>query len=158
MDTKFFRAGVGTVIYNSNKQIVWFERAVFPVGVWQFQQGGIDSGEEIEATLWRELREEVGLTEDNIAKVTEYGPWTIHLYPDEFLLSKKPEHRDRLGQAHKWFFIELKEGTVIDLSKATEAEFSAHEWTDFDTVISKTDPSKRPVYEELRDFFLREIC
>ena len=44
IDTRFFRAGVGTVIYNSKGQVAWFERAQNPVGVWQFQQGGIDLG------------------------------------------------------------------------------------------------------------------
>ena len=66
---RYFRAGVGTVIYREDGQLAWFKRAKYPIGIWQFQQGGIDLGETIETTLWRELREEVGLTAEDIAQI-----------------------------------------------------------------------------------------
>ena len=40
MPTRFFRAGVGTVIYNDKEEIVIFKRAQPPVGLWELQQGG----------------------------------------------------------------------------------------------------------------------
>jgi putative (di)nucleoside polyphosphate hydrolase len=153
VDTKFFRAGVGTVIYNQERKVLWFKRAYFPVGVWQFQQGGINCGEDMESTLWRELYEEVGLTKNSFTHCAEYPHWTVHAYSEEFLNAKPAEHRNRLGQIHRWFFLQIKEDVQIDLAQATDQEFSDYEWTDFDTAIQKTDPSKQPVYSELKEFF-----
>lgn len=157
MKNKFFRAGVGTVIYTNNNEVLWFKRAHFPADIWQFQQGGIDSGEIVETTLWRELHEEVGLTKDTIEQVTEYHRWTVHAYSKEILENSENPRPDQLGQVHRWFFLRLKEGLEIDLKNATENEFSAWEWTDFDTVVSRTSEHKRPVYEELRDFYNQNL-
>lgn len=78
MATRYFRAGVGTVIYNDAGQIAIFKRVQPPVGIWELQQGGIDSGEVPEETLWRELHEEVGIIKDDIEHITSVPGWTIY--------------------------------------------------------------------------------
>ena len=78
IDTRFFRAGVGTVIYNSAGEVAIFERAQNPIGAWQFQQGGIDLGEDFTTTLWRELSEEIGLKEIDFHTMNEYPNWTLY--------------------------------------------------------------------------------
>lgn len=72
LETRYFRAGVGTVIYNAAGRVVHFERTQNPAGMWQFQQGGIDLDEQPADTLWRELAEEVGLTKEDFDDVHEY--------------------------------------------------------------------------------------
>lgn len=153
IDTRFFRAGVGTVIYNQIGEVALFERAQYPVGVWQFQQGGIDLGEDIETTLWRELKEEVGLTPNDFSQITLLPHWTVYQDPD----SVEDTSKSRLGQAHRWFFLELKPGKDIDLSQATKIEFSAYRWCSFVEAIAATDDLKKHVYQALETYFLTHI-
>lgn len=153
MSTRFFRAGVGTVIYNEAGEIALFKRASPPVGVWELQQGGIDSGEAPSDTLWRELMEEVGLSRDDVALVTPMEELTVYNRPEALI-----NHSDRLlGQAHQWFFLKLKSGIEIDVRKATEQEVSEFMWTNFENAISLCDDRKKHVYEKLDTFFRTEI-
>lgn len=153
VNTRFFRAGVGTIIHNRAGQVTLFERATNPVGIWQFQQGGIDLGEDIETTLWRELHEEVGLLRSDISTVTPYPKWTV--YQDTNTVHDAT--KSRLGQAHRWYFLELAQDSIIDLEKATEAEASAYRFVSFGEAIAMTDTYKKHVYEELETYFLREV-
>ena len=149
MGTRFFRAGVGTVIFNNKKEVVLFERAKYPVGIWQFQQGGIDLDENPESTLWRELLEEVGLTNNDFDFVHEMPNWTLYTEQEAINNPNKP----RFGQCHKWYFLKIKEDRDIDLSKALEDEASDYRWTDFSSVVSETDELKKHVYRELQTYF-----
>jgi putative (di)nucleoside polyphosphate hydrolase len=153
MATRFFRAGVGTVVYNNARKIALFRRSQHPIGIWQLQQGGIDLGEYPEVTLWRELQEEIGLTTEAIEKVTEMPHWTI--YEDEH--SATDHDIPRIGQAHRWFFLKLKEGHTIDISLATDNEFDDWKWVTFEDAITCTRDKKRHVYETLHDFFISSI-
>lgn len=153
VNTRFFRAGVGTVIYNQTGEVALFERATNPVGIWQFQQGGIDLGEDIETTLWRELKEEVGLVKSDISTVTLYPHWTV--YQDTNTVHDAT--KSRLGQAHRWYFLELALDTVIDLKKATEVEASAYRFVSFTEAIDLTDEYKKHVYQELETYFQHEV-
>lgn len=66
----YFRPGAGAVVYNKDNEILTFQRSDNG-NVWQFPQGGIEVGESPINTLWRELREETGLTEEKIESVAE---------------------------------------------------------------------------------------
>jgi len=153
VDTRFFRAGVGTVIYNQAGQVAFFKRAKHPVGVWQLQQGGIDIGEDVETTLWRELEEEIGLLKSDIDSIHEMPYWTV--YQDKN--SVTDPNKSRLGQAHRWFFLRLSDSTEIDLSKAKDNENSDYKWVSFSDAISVTDELKKHVYKELETYFLKHI-
>ncbi len=149
MATRFFRAGVGTVIYNDTGEVLIFKRAQPPINVWQFQQGGIDSGEKPEVTLWRELKEEVGLEKIDITCVDEVPGW--HAYQD--LNSHTDQVSERIGQAHRWFFLKLKTNTVIDLTKAQDREFSEWRFTSFKNAVALTSDHKKFIYEMLEKHF-----
>jgi len=153
IDTRFFRAGVGTVIYNSKGEVAFFKRSQHPVGVWQFQQGGIDLGEDTKTTLWRELTEEIGLVETDFAGVIEYPHWTV--YQDK--TSRTDPAKSRLGQAHRWYFLKLKDEVTIDLNKATEDEASEYKWVTFAQAIVETEELKQHVYQALETYFTEEI-
>jgi putative (di)nucleoside polyphosphate hydrolase len=152
-DARFFRAGVGTVIYNDAGEVAMFRRAKFPIGVWQFQQGGIDIGEDTETTLWRELKEEIGLDKSAIERVHEMPSWTIH--PSQSSLDDST--KTRIGQAHKWYFLKLKSGIQIDLSKATDEEADAFRFNTFKEAIAECEPLKKPVYQELENYFKSKV-
>ena len=59
IDAEGFRANVGIVITNDRGQVFWARR--YGQHSWQFPQGGVDKGESVEQTMYRELYEEVGL-------------------------------------------------------------------------------------------------
>lgn len=146
---RFFRAGVGTVIFNDNREVLFFERCKHPVGVWQFQQGGIDLGEDIKTTLWRELQEEAGFTEADFTSLVEMPHWTVYQDPN----SVADQDIGRLGQAHRWFFLKLNPNVLVDLTKASDNEFINFKWVSFAEAIAATDGLKKHVYEELYEFF-----
>lgn len=153
IETRFFRAGVGTVIYNSTGKVVLFERAQNPVGMWQFQQGGIDLGEQPTDTLWRELMEEVGLTQDDFDTVDEYPHWTTYQPLDTL---ESPD-KSRIGHTHRWFFLRLKDNITIDLDKATMVEASNYKWITFDEVLNETEDCKQHVYQTLATYFTEHV-
>ena len=154
MVNRFFRASIGTVVYNDNNDVAFFERLQHPEGIWQFQQGGIDIGEHFEEALWREVQEEIGLLKENFDVITEREGWT--LYEDAPALHDKTIVR--LGQVHHWYFLKLKSDIEIDLSKATDNEFKNWKWVTFDEAVSLTNPNKQHVYKMLQEFFLEHLA
>ncbi len=145
-----FRAGVGCVIFNQTRDVAIFSRIDDP-SVWQFQQGGMDEGETVEQTLWRELYEETALTQADFLNVTAYPNWTVYEYPNEI------KHHNRQGQAHKWFFLELAPGTIIDLDKAHDKEFSEVRFVSFAEFIQNPHTFKAHVYQELYAHFVKNF-
>lgn len=157
MPDRHFRAGVGTVIYNEANEVVLWRRSAPPVGNLQFQQGGIDAGEEPETTLWRELKEETGLTKDDCIAIDEYPEWTLQVYPPEILNLTDQPNPDRLGQAHRWWFLQLKPDVKIDLANATDDEFDAYKWVSWEQAIASTQPYKVHIYKALHKYFLDNL-
>ena len=153
IDTRFFRAGVGTVIYTQAGEVALFERAQHPVGVWQFQQGGIDLGEHPEETLWRELKEEIGLEKTDFDTVTQMPNWTVH----QVATSVDDASKSRIGQAYLWYFLELKSDVTIDLTKALEDEAANYKWVSFTEAIKAPEELKKHIYRELETYFQNHI-
>jgi putative (di)nucleoside polyphosphate hydrolase len=153
-ENQYFRAGTATVIYNSRGEILLFARSDIS-DVWQLQQGGMDVGENIEETLWRELREETALSPEDFISNTKYPTWLYYEYPEE--VRKKIIDSNTLGQIHHWYFLQLKPGTVINLDLAHDDEFSDYKWSTFSDLLAKTDKIKIDVYTKLDDFFTKEI-
>ena len=55
-----FRLNVGIILVNEKGKVFLGKRAGHK-DAWQFPQGGVNSYETLEETMYRELREEVGL-------------------------------------------------------------------------------------------------
>ena len=153
MGTRFFRAGIGTVVYNESGQVAFFERRQHPEGIWQFQQGGIDLDEKLPDALWREVKEEMGLSPQDIELVTERPGWTLYEDVDPAVNTDKP----KIGQVHHWYFLKLKPNATIDLNNATDDEFKNWRWTNFEEAIAVTIPRKQHVYQALHEFFLENL-
>ena len=64
IDKHGYRPNVGIIIANKRGQVFWGKRA--RQDAWQFPQGGIQSGEQPEEALFRELQEETGLVKKDV--------------------------------------------------------------------------------------------
>ena len=67
IDADGFRANVAIVLYNDEHRLFWAKRV--GMDAWQFPQGGIRPHESIEAAMYRELYEEVGLLPEHVKLV-----------------------------------------------------------------------------------------
>lgn len=153
-ENQYFRVGAGSIIYNDQGQILLLSRTDNPA-IWQLQQGGMDQNETMEETLWRELFEETALSSVDIEQIDKYPDWLFY----EYALELRPKLKDPncLGQAHQWYFLKLKSGVEVDLSKAIDKEFDEARWATFDELLSLPDTMKQKVYRELADYFKTNI-
>ena len=78
-------------------------------GVWQFPQGGIDNGEEVQEALFREMEEEIGTSKAKI--VAEYPEWISYDFPSKIAKKMKPYK----GQTQRYFLVKLKKKAKIDI-------------------------------------------
>lgn len=62
-----------------------------------------------------------------------------------------------LGQIHRWYFLKLKPGTAIDVSKAKDKEFTNSKWSTFEDLLARADILKHAVYTELYHYFKTNI-
>jgi len=142
--TPHFRAGVILVVRRADGQVLSFERSDKP-GNWQLPQGGLDGEETPVIAAWRELREETGLSAEQVRLTGEYQGWTVYEFPDEVREAGRID--GRLGQAHRWFFFDVLDDRVEPTPDGRE--FVAWRWTDVDTLIAEVADFRRPGYLEV---------
>ena len=143
-----YRQGVGVVLFNSAGKVFLGQRLDTP-GAWQMPQGGIDPGEDPEATAFRELEEEIGTTKAEVLAVA--ADWLSYDLPPEIVPTI---WRGRFrGQRQKWFALKfLGKDSDIDL-KTAHPEFDAWRWALFEEIAATIVPFKRPLYEALLEEF-----
>ena len=131
----------------SNRVLV-FERVLLP-GAWQYPQGGIETGEQPIDAVWRELREEVGLSAAQVRFVAEHDRWTSYELPADLRSAKSGR-----GQTQRWHLFELlaDPAGVVALGCETTAEFRAWRWSTPRAAATEAAAFRRPVYEELADW------
>jgi putative (di)nucleoside polyphosphate hydrolase len=140
-----FRANVGIVVRDEHGQVLVLERSGHP-GTWQFPQGGIEPRENRRDAALRELREETGLTEQEVQIEGELGRWLAYEIPVELRTSKTG-----IGQVQWWFVARLTgDGTLPPMPTG---EFTDHKWATWDEAIEHVASFKRPVYAELARTF-----
>ena len=117
--------------------------------VWQFPQGGIDNGEEVQEALFRELEEEVGT--DNATIIAEYPEWISYDFPAKIAASMKPY----IGQKQKYFLLKLNKDAKINL-ETEHPEFNAHKFVGVNEVLGLSANFKKEVYEKVINYFKKE--
>jgi putative (di)nucleoside polyphosphate hydrolase len=141
-----FRAGVGMVVLDPHGRVLALERSAVSGG-WQLPQGGIEDDEEAADAMWRELREETGLTADDVEVLAELPEWLGYELPAEYRSLKTGR-----GQVHKWFL--LRAGTEhppVRVDTASDAEFRSWRWTDLSKLAEDAVAFRRPVYRRLAE-------
>ena len=117
--------------------------------VWQFPQGGIDEGEEVQEALFRELEEEIGTKDANI--IAEYPEWISYDFPAKIAASMKPF----VGQTQKYFLLKLGKDAKINI-QTSHPEFSAYKFVNVDDVLSLSAAFKQDVYKKVINYFKKE--
>lgn len=145
IDSEGFRANVGIVISRDDGQVFLGGR----VGQrgWQFPQGGIMSGESAEQALFRELHEEVGLTDKDVSILGCTQGWLRYQLPKKYQRSQSLPLC--VGQKQKWYLLRLaKTSTRLYFDSTAKPEFDRWRWVDYWHPVREVIFFKRRVYAQ----------
>lgn len=150
-DPRDYRPNVGVVLFNEAGKVWLGRRANTPPPYnWQFPQGGVDDGEDLEAAARRELKEETGVS--NVAFLARTQSWVYYDFPDH---AQGPKAwRGFKGQRQMWFAFRLTgPDSEIDLFADDEVEFEEWRWADLHEALDLIVPFKRPAYQTVVEAF-----
>ena len=144
-DLSAYRPNVGVVLFHPNGK-AWLGRRVGtpePYN-WQFPQGGVDEGEDLETAARRELAEETGAC--SITYLARTDGWIAYDFPPNHASSKAL--RGWRGQKQVWFAFRFDgDDTEFDLDAHPPAEFDAWRWAGLAEAADLIVPFKRATYE-----------
>ncbi len=146
-----YRPNVAAILQNRQGRILVAERSGVEKA-WQFPQGGVDNGEDLEAALIREVREEVGIASSKFEILKSKGGYRYD-YPENH--KKRGEF---IGQEQTYYLCRFL-GEDADITLDESPEFSRHRWIKPEKFKAKWLPKfKLEVYRRvMRDFFEVEI-
>lgn len=150
-DLPDYRPNVGVVLFHPDGR-VWLGRRTNTPGPhnWQFPQGGVDPGEDLETAARRELAEETGASSASYLGRTD--GWITYDYPPEF--RGRRAGRDFRGQKQVWFAFRFDgDEAEFDLEAHGEPEFEAWRWGYLAEAPELIVPFKRPAYETVAQAF-----
>ncbi|WP_150540071.1 RNA pyrophosphohydrolase [Actinobacillus vicugnae] len=151
IDFDGYRPNVGIVICNTAGQVLWAKR--FGQNSWQFPQGGINEGENIEAAMYRELYEEVGLTKKDVRLLWASKYWLKYKLPKR-LVRSDGSLPVCIGQKQRWFLLQLvSDENTIDLKATKNPEFDGWRWVSFWYPVRQVVSFKRDVYRKVMKEF-----
>ena len=147
-----YRPNVAMILVSSNypeKKEIFIAQRNDLRDIWQFPQGGIDEGEEVQEALFRELEEEIGTNKAEI--IAEYPEWISYDFPEKISKKMKPYK----GQTQRYFLLKLNKNATIDLA-TQHPEFDDYKFVNVDKVLGITAHFKKPVYETVINYFKNE--
>lgn len=126
MDLSLYRPNVGVVLFHADGRVWYGHRAGMAADEgWQFPQGGVDKGEELESAARRELAEETGVC--SVRTLARTPDWMVYDYPPGMAGSKAA--RGWKGQKQVWFAFRFEgQEHEIDLNADKHVEFDAWRW------------------------------
>ena len=143
IDKSGYRFGVGIILVNDKRQIFFAKR----VGMmaWQFPQGGMKEEETPEQTMFRELKEEIGLNPEDVQILASSRRWLRYRLPSRLIRHyAKPVC---IGQKQKWFLLRLVSAdTQINLQANNSPEFDSWSWVPYWYPLRQVVTFKRRVY------------
>lgn len=155
IDAEGFRANVGIILCRGHNELFWAKR----VGQqsWQFPQGGVRGDEAPHEAVYRELEEEVGLTEGDVRVVGVTRGWLRYRLPKHLIRRRsKPLC---IGQKQKWFMLELlAPETRVCFDLTDTPEFDGYRWVDYWRPLDEVVAFKRQVYRQALDELSSCLC
>ena len=144
IDEQGFRLNVGIILLGPQRHVFWAKR--LGQDAWQFPQGGVQTDETPEATLFRELTEEVGLVKADVDIVTCTKDWLPYRLPKRLIRQQQPLC---IGQKQKWFLLQLRSHeSKIQLDASCTPEFDSWRWVDYWHPLKEVIAFKRDVYQQ----------
>ena len=132
------------MVANDRGQLLWARR-VGGRNAWQFPQGGIQDKETPEQALYRELEEEIGLTEASVEILGVTRGWLRYRLPKRFV--RKGQSPVCIGQKQKWFLLRMVEDDgAVRLDGNDKPEFDHWRWVSYWYPLNQVIPFKREVY------------
>jgi putative (di)nucleoside polyphosphate hydrolase len=150
-DLDLYRPNVGVVLFHADGR-VWLGRRANAPGPhnWQFPQGGVDSGEELEAAARRELAEETGAR--NVSLLGRTEGWVAYDFPAGHGGAKRL--RGWKGQKQVWFAFRFDgEDSEFDLATHGPPEFDAWRWAFLEEAAELIVPFKKAAYQRVVEAF-----
>lgn len=143
LTTGKYRNNVAIIIIHEGK-ILFCRRksSYYEREAWQLPQGGVETGEDLEHAVHREIQEETGMTGAKILGRTK--DYLYYKWPDG-LSRAKPEN-NYIGQKQIYFVVEVQNSSLSQISDSEE--FDAFEWVTIETILEKIVEFKRPIYEK----------
>jgi putative (di)nucleoside polyphosphate hydrolase len=143
IDKAGYRYGVGIILVNDDRQVFFAKR--IGMVAWQFPQGGMQENETPEQTMFRELKEEIGLNPEDVKILASTRRWLRYRLPNR--LVRYYASPLCIGQKQKWFLLHLaNKNAKIDLQANADPEFDSWAWVSYWHPLRQVITFKRRVY------------
>ena len=83
MEETLYRPNAGIIIFNKEGKLLWCKRK--SGDGWQFPQGGVKKGESVDSAMFRELKEETGLTASKVEAIGKTRDWLYYDVPHNLI-------------------------------------------------------------------------
>ncbi|HKJ17384.1 MAG TPA: RNA pyrophosphohydrolase [Xanthomonadales bacterium] len=145
IDPDGYRPNVGIILMNQEQRVFWAQRS--NNDGWQFPQGGMNTDETPKEAMYRELKEETGLSPEHVDLLGATPGWLRYRLPKRY--QRKFSKPLCVGQKQVWFLLRfLADDSQFDLGLCRKPEFCDYRWVDFWYPAKNVIRFKRSVYRK----------
>ena len=146
-----YRPCVGMMLLNRDKKVFVGRRYDTKTEAWQMPQGGIDAGEDIENAMFRELKEEIGVTKDKVKVLGQSKKMHRYNIPSE--INANLWKGRYIGQEQRWFLLKFI-GNDRDINIHTKIpEFKLWRWVNIESLVDMIIDFKKELYHNIIEEF-----